>query len=111
MRAFKLQRHEDVTGVSGTGEVAQGVEFDDGTTVLRWTVPDAPHSTVVWDTLAEAMAVHGHDGKTSVVIVWSDQDTEDKEVSTVIYRDAKTGKIVTEDYASHHPATTTREIV
>jgi len=29
----------------------------------------------------------------------------------VIYRDSKTGRIVTAEYAAHHPATTTREIV
>ena len=36
-RAFVLQRNEDETGVSGTGIVAEGVEFSDGTVALRWT--------------------------------------------------------------------------
>ena len=36
MRIFSLVRHEDVSGVSGTGRVADGVEFNDGTVVLRW---------------------------------------------------------------------------
>lgn len=30
-RVFVLQRHVDVSGVSGTGEIAEGVEWSDGT--------------------------------------------------------------------------------
>jgi len=61
-----MVRDEDVTGVSGTGTVAQGVVFDDGVTVIRWTA--GPHqSTVVWDNLDAAVAVHGHDGRTRFV--------------------------------------------
>lgn len=63
---FHLIRTEDVTGVSGTGVVAEGVQFTDGTVVLRWR-GESP-STVVWDNLESAMKVHGHDGKT--VVKW-----------------------------------------
>lgn len=62
---FALYRHEDVTGVSGTGAVAHGVRFADGQVVIRWLGGKA--STVVWDSLDLAMSVHGHDGKTRVV--------------------------------------------
>jgi hypothetical protein len=62
---FALHRHQDVTGVSGSGTVAHGVQFSDGTVVLRWLGDSA--STVVWDSLETAMKVHGHDGKTQVV--------------------------------------------
>jgi hypothetical protein len=62
---FGLYRHQDVTGVSGTGTVAYGVQFADGTTVLRW-LGENP-STVIWESLEAAMRVHGHDGKTQVV--------------------------------------------
>lgn len=57
-----MVRDEDVTGVSGTGAVAQGVEFDDGTTVIRWCGDD--RSTVVWADMAAAIRIHGHDGRT-----------------------------------------------
>lgn len=67
MKLFTLQRTEDVSGVSGTGTVAEGVEFSDGTVVIRWSVPDLPKSTVVWDSLDSALEIHGHDGRTSVV--------------------------------------------
>lgn len=64
---FVLQRDADVSGVSGTGIVAHGVVFPDGTCVLRWL--GDYRSTVVWRTLDEAMAVHGHDGATRPVFL------------------------------------------
>jgi len=65
MRTFHLNRAVDETGVSGTGRVAQGVVFDDGTCVLRW-LTETPGTTVFAD-IDALMAVHGHDGKTEVV--------------------------------------------
>lgn len=64
-RAFHLQRDKDHNGVSGTGRVAEGCEFSDGTVVLRWL--SATASTVVYGTLADAVRVHGHGGSTRVV--------------------------------------------
>lgn len=69
MRTFHLARRVDHTGVSGTGRVAEGVEFTDGTVVLRWR--SATASTVVYGTLADVQAVHGHHGDTE--IVWEGQ--------------------------------------
>ena len=64
---FHLERDEDESGVSGTGIVAEGVVFTDGTAVLRWrTKPYA--STAVYASLAELEHIHGHGGKTRVVI-------------------------------------------
>lgn len=68
MRAFRLHRDTDVSGVSGTGVVAEGVEFSDGTAVVRWIVGDH-RSTVVWPSLAAVEAIHGHGGATRVVIL------------------------------------------
>jgi hypothetical protein len=66
-RAFVLMRHEDETGVSGTGVVAWGVEFPDGVVALRWT-SEWPTSVVFHDRGMDAVrAVHGHNGKTEVV--------------------------------------------
>lgn len=62
---FVLCRDTDVTGVSGTGVVAEGVQFGDGTVVIRWRGENA--STVIWESLAHAMAIHGHDGKTRAI--------------------------------------------
>ncbi|MFD3407015.1 hypothetical protein ACFWUU_40405 [Kribbella sp. NPDC058693] len=69
-RRFLLHRHVDVSGVSGTGPVAEGVEFSDGTATVRW-LSDTP-CTAVWPNLAAVLAVHGHDGKT--VVLWLDPE-------------------------------------
>jgi hypothetical protein len=65
MRLFFLVRDEDVSGVSGIGVVAEGVEFSDGKVVIRWRGVHSC-STVVWDSLEDAIAIHGHDGRTRV---------------------------------------------
>lgn len=69
-RRFVLERDEDVSGVSGTGTVADGVVWPDGTVALRWRGPRA--STAVWASIADVEAVHGHDGSTRVV--WLDEE-------------------------------------
>lgn len=70
MRRFRLLRTEDVSGCSGTGYVAEGVEFSDGAVVLRWT-SKWPTSVVFHDRGIESVqALHGHDGRTTVE--WED---------------------------------------
>jgi hypothetical protein len=63
-KLFVLNRIDDESGVSGTGIVAEGVEFSDGTAVLRWRSHIA--STAVYDSIRALNAIHGHDGKTKV---------------------------------------------
>lgn len=73
MRRFELHRDRDVTGFSGTGIVAEGVEFTDGTAVLRWT--SEIKTTVVHDGGMESVeTLHGHDGLTRVVYLDDDDD-------------------------------------
>ena len=70
-RRFELHRTEDVTGVSGTGMVAEGIEFTDGVVALRWRSA-WPTSVVFHDKgMAAVEAVHGHSGSTQ--IVWLDE--------------------------------------
>lgn len=69
-RRFMLVRVEDETGVSGTGVVAWGLEFPDGHAVTRWNSKIA--QTCAWDSIADVVAVHGHDGKTR--IRWLDEE-------------------------------------
>jgi hypothetical protein len=64
-RVFHLDRMTDVSGVSGIGRVADGVVWPDGSVAIRWRGRYA--STVTWASLADAVAVHGHDGATRVV--------------------------------------------
>ncbi|MFJ6935717.1 hypothetical protein [Streptomyces sp. NPDC101132] len=68
-RRFHLLRHRDVSGVSGTGIVALGVMWPDGTASVRW-LGERP-STVTWDRIGDAEAVHGHAGATQ--FVWDDE--------------------------------------
>lgn len=65
MRTFRLERVIDESGVSGTGIVAQGVEFDDGSCALRWLTKH--RSTAVYDSATTLEKIHGHGGKTLVV--------------------------------------------
>jgi hypothetical protein len=66
IKRFTLNRITDVSGVSGTGHVAEGVQFSDGTCVIRWL--GATPSTVVWPDVDAALKVHGHGGAT--VLEW-----------------------------------------
>jgi hypothetical protein len=62
MRRFMMLRRVDETGVSGTGHIADGVVFHDGTVVVRWRT--ATPGTTSFASLEHAKTVHGHDGKT-----------------------------------------------
>ena len=64
MRAFVLNRIEDETGISGTGIVAEGVQFSNGKCALVW-IPKYK-SVAIYDSIDELVAVHGHNGKTRV---------------------------------------------
>lgn len=65
-RRFRLVRHHDVSGVSGIGAVAWGIEWPDGTVTIRWCVPDKPASTVNWDNIEAVQTIHGHNGLTEL---------------------------------------------
>jgi len=67
VKRFELHRDEDATGISGTGVVAQGVVFDDGRCVMRW-LPGIV-STALYDRLEDVEAIHGHGGRTRIVMV------------------------------------------
>lgn len=69
MRRFELHREHDVSGVSGVGVVAEGVEFSDGHAAVRW-VTGEHRSTVAWDDVESVEVIHGHGGATK--IVWLD---------------------------------------
>lgn len=69
MRTFKVIRTEDVSGISGTGVVAEGVEFHDGQCAISWfgrhQIVEIAADIKTW------IIVHGHGGRTT--IQW-DQD-------------------------------------
>ncbi|MFJ2866869.1 hypothetical protein [Kitasatospora sp. NPDC087314] len=67
---YVLRRDVDVSGVSGTGVVAEGCIFSvaaGSRGVTRWR--GTRGSTVAWDHAADVEPIHGHDGATSVVLL------------------------------------------
>jgi hypothetical protein len=63
-RTFELVRYRDLSGVSGTGVVAEGCLFTDGSVALRWRGTNP--ATAVWPDIESVLAVHGHQGATEV---------------------------------------------
>lgn len=86
MRAFELLRVVDPTGISGTGLVAEGVEFSDGVVALRWLEsatarPDSGvrPTTVIHESIDSVVALHGHGMSTFVRFVGTGERLYQKE--------------------------------
>jgi hypothetical protein len=65
VRLFELHRDVDSSGVSGTGVVAQGVEFDSGQCCMTWLTNW--NSVAVYPDIQTLENIHGHNGNTRVV--------------------------------------------
>jgi hypothetical protein len=66
IKRFHLERLVDETGVSGTGRVAEGCVFTNGWCAMTWL---SQHTSVVfYPSLEEVYFIHGHNGKTLVVM-------------------------------------------
>jgi len=61
-KMFVLVRDEDVSGTSGTGVVAEGVEWSNGWVSLHWL--SQLGCLGMYENIKVMLAVHGHDGKT-----------------------------------------------
>jgi hypothetical protein len=76
-RRFRLLRHRDVTDVSGTGFVADGIRWRDGTASVIW-LSDRP-SIAFWYRIGEGMSdaewVHSHGGGPDTTVVWTDEES------------------------------------
>lgn len=70
LRRFVLIRAEDVSGVSGTGIIAEGALSCTRKVVLFWLTKY--QSVAIYETIDDLMAIHGHDGRT--VIKWVDTE-------------------------------------
>jgi hypothetical protein len=69
MRLFHLLRLIDVTGISGTGRIAEGVQFTGGQCVLHWLT--GVSSIAVYNSTDDLLHIHGHGGDT--LLVWEDE--------------------------------------
>lgn len=64
MRRFILNRVEDATGTSGTGVVAEGVQFSNGQVVIHWISQLEAINVYANNVVLEKL--HGHQGRTTV---------------------------------------------
>jgi hypothetical protein len=65
-RPFVLVRYYDPSQVSGTGVVAEGTEWTDGSASVRWRGSDP--TVAYWPGGVEAIErIHGHGGSTEVL--------------------------------------------
>ena len=64
MRKFVLVRTEDATGTSGTGIVAEGVQFSNGQVVIHWI--SQLEAINVYANAIVLEQLHGHGGLTTV---------------------------------------------
>lgn len=67
MKRFYLVRHEDESGVSGVGVIAEGILFSNWVCILNWLTEHT--SQGFYRNPDEMMNIHGHDGKTILVFV------------------------------------------
>ena len=66
MKTFYLLRHEDVSGTSGAGVVAEGVIFDNGMVAMTWL---SKFKTVtMFPDIRTVDKIHSHEGKTELII-------------------------------------------
>lgn len=85
---FEIHRDVDITGLSGTGIVADGAVFPDGTTVVRWREVTGENydkgvraTTVVHPNVESVEALHGHGGATRLVF------TDDRGAARILPED------------------------
>lgn len=71
MKRFYLLRHEDVSGSSGVGVVAEGCVFDDGSGAFTWLSP-IKTVTTFWK-IGEVKKLHGHEGRTEIIMEGKDK--------------------------------------
>lgn len=78
-RAFVLQRDRDISDVSGTGIIADGVVFPDGHAAIHWR-GKWPLTTPHPDGLESILAIHDHGGRGDLHVIWPQQSTKGREI-------------------------------
>jgi len=68
LRRFVVIRSVDVSGISGTGIVAEGVQFSAGRVVLIWLLEHS--SSGIYDNLFDLLFIHSHNE--AIIVHWLD---------------------------------------
>ena len=66
IKEFYLKRDIDETGISGVGVVGRGVVLPSGVAIMEWQTPSG--SINIYRNLRQIEKVHGHGGKTVLVM-------------------------------------------
>ena len=65
MKQFWLKRIKDISGISGTGIVAEGVVFENGKCAMNWLTPTS--SVGLYDNMEILEKIHSHEGHTKII--------------------------------------------
>ncbi|MFE2469765.1 hypothetical protein [Streptomyces mirabilis] len=101
LATFRVHRDQDVSGISGTGVVAEGVQFSDGWVVTHWLdqAPMWEPKTDVWHHKGTRpiTKVHGHGGVTR--IVWtSEEERQRRDIVADVFDRIERGIHSVQDY-------------
>lgn len=66
IKTFHFERLEDVSGVSGTGIVAEGCVFTDTLEVVVHWLGKHP-SINIYKSIDDCLFIHGHQGSTKII--------------------------------------------
>ncbi|WP_435244921.1 hypothetical protein [Streptomyces tendae] len=72
-RPFVLRRDRDISDVSGTGIVADGVLFPDGHAAIHWR-GKWPLTTPHPDGMESIIAIHDHGGRGDLHVIWPEEE-------------------------------------
>ncbi|MEU4173270.1 hypothetical protein AB0F46_41330 [Streptomyces sp. NPDC026665] len=88
LATFRVYRDRDVSGVSGTGVIAEGVQFSTGWVVTHWLdqPPMNEPKTDVWyhKGTGPITKVHGHSGATRIVWTQDEDQANRKLVADIV---------------------------
>src|SRR5207302_5402307 len=87
MRRFTMERQNDVSGVSGTGIVLEGVLFSTGVVVIHWLTPPPRGSISVFDSMDQFLSIHvrPHPGNHTVLTFEDGQTLASEELAAERY--------------------------
>jgi hypothetical protein len=77
-----------VNGMSGTGVVAEGIQFRDGSVAYKWlTSPGTLQYAETADGVEAVQHIHGHGGKTSIRYMDDNNDGGEAKTISEVYED------------------------